>query len=140
MSKCSQSAKSVWQRPKAGLRPSDLHLIRVKKSLRNGYEEKKSSEKSLTQPDKLDIVLKELREMKINIKEMKTNIKEDLKQIKDNMDNMDVRITDLAKQSQDMTRNITETKTQMGEHIKVLKSQTTMMHQVKKDLIEICDR
>ncbi|KAK9407796.1 L1TD1: LINE-1 type transposase domain-containing protein 1 [Crotalus adamanteus] len=39
-----------------------------------------------------------------------------------------------------MTRNITEVKTQMGEHDKVLKSQTTMMHQVKKDLIEICDR
>ncbi|KAK9410678.1 L1TD1: LINE-1 type transposase domain-containing protein 1 [Crotalus adamanteus] len=58
--------------------------------------------------------------MKINIKEMKT--KEDLKQIKDKIDNMDVRITDLAKQSQDMTRNITEVKTRMGEHDKVLKS------------------
>ncbi|KAK9403801.1 L1TD1: LINE-1 type transposase domain-containing protein 1 [Crotalus adamanteus] len=51
---------------------------------------------------------------------------------------MDVRITDLVQQNQDMKRNITEMKTQMGED-KVLKSQTIMMHQVKKDLIEICD-
>ncbi|ETE66213.1 LINE-1 type transposase domain-containing protein 1, partial [Ophiophagus hannah] len=39
-----------------------------------------------------------------------------------------------------MARDITEVRTQMGEHDRVLKSQITMMHQVKKDLIEIQDR
>ncbi|KAG8134206.1 hypothetical protein E2320_007333 [Naja naja] len=67
-------------------------------------------------------------------------MKEDLKQINDKMYSMDVRITELVKQSQDMTQDITEVRTQMGEHDRVLKSQITMMHQVKKDLIVIRDQ
>ncbi|ETE66210.1 Dynein heavy chain 14, axonemal, partial [Ophiophagus hannah] len=62
------------------------------KSPRNGSEEKKSPEKSLTKSDKFDAILQELRDMKINIKE-------DLKQINDKMDSMDVRIMELVKQS-----------------------------------------